>query len=96
MNDRERSPYWLNNYLTVERLSRNNEVTIEFPMVETTEKYREASYAREYTCQFKGNTLVDVAPRAQRPEWKQSSSDDGSQFKGNLGYPIYLVDHYKW
>ena len=37
-------------------------------MVKTTEKYTEASYAREYTCQFKGNTLVDISPRAERPE----------------------------
>jgi hypothetical protein len=32
-----------------------------------------------YTCHFKGNTLVDISPRAQ----------------GVVGYPLYLRDHDK-
>ena len=95
VNDREISPCWLNNNLSIESLGKDDVITVEFPMVETTEKDTEASYAREYTCRFKGNTLMDISPRAERPEWKQSTSDDGSQLEVGRGYPIYLRDHFK-
>ena len=65
---------------------------IEFPMVETTEKYtlkwKENDFWKEntnpgstwepleepdvFTCKFKGNTLVEISPRPDRP-----------------GYPLY-------
>ena len=32
-----------------------------------------------YTCQFRGNTLIDISPRDERP----------------TVYPTYLRDHYK-
>ena len=53
-------------------------LTIRFPMVEQTAKYTHV-FDKEYTCHFKGNTLVDIYPRDTNP----------------TGYPIYLRDHYR-
>ena len=39
-------------------------ITVEFPMVETRERYRVGD--TRYTCHFKGNTLVDISPRDNR------------------------------
>jgi hypothetical protein len=86
---------WLNNYLMVEGLAPQDVVTIEFPVVETVEKHTELTYGQEYTCRFKGNTLVDISPRAERPSWTQMGSDDGAMFPIRKGYPLYQRDFYK-
>ena len=46
-------------------------------MVETEEKYQSGDI--EYTCRFKGNTLVDISPRDERPGF----------------YPMYNRDEYQ-
>ena len=62
VNGQEASAEWFGNYLIFEGLGEGDVVTIEFPMVETTTKYTVRD-DKEYTCHFKGNTLVDISPR---------------------------------
>jgi len=54
---------WFGNYLIFDALGEEDVVTIEFPMVETTEKYTVRD--QQFTCQFRGNTLVDISPRPE-------------------------------
>jgi hypothetical protein len=89
VNDRQITPAWLNNYVIVEGLASKDVATLEFPMVETTEEHTEPTYRQQYTCWFRGNTLLDIAPRAARPVRTHDTSDDGSQFVINKGYPLY-------
>ena len=77
LNEAEASSSWLGNYLMLAGLAQTDVITIEFPLVVTTETYRLGD--TRYTCDFKGNTLIDVSPRDQRP----------------TVYPIYVRDHYK-
>jgi hypothetical protein len=85
---------WLANYLTVGNIAPGDEVVIEFPVVETTEHWTETTYETTYTCQFRGNTLVDISPRGDRPALTRTKSDDGLVFEVAAGYPIYMRDHY--
>jgi hypothetical protein len=64
-------------------------------MVETTETYTLPSYPDRYTLSMKGNTVVDISPRPERPIHVKHGSDDGAIFAIGTGYPIYLRDHYK-
>lgn len=77
VNGRNRPAAWLGRYLLVEGLKANDVVTIEFSLPERTNTY--TFYGQEYSCYFRGNTLVDISPRLVPA---------GS-------YPIYLRDHYK-
>ena len=92
------SPLWVNRYLMFDGVGPKAAITIEFPMVESTERYHngfegvkwdvhaevtvpfweQPEELTEYTCRFRGNTLVDIQPREESP-----------------GYPVYLRDHYK-
>ncbi len=60
---------WLDNYLRLEGLKPNDVLTIQFPMVETTEVWtlpelnvKPGSGFHEHTCKFRGNTLVEISP----------------------------------
>jgi len=86
---------WVGNYLVIDKIRTGDVVTIEFPMVETTEYHTEPTYGIRYTCHFKGNTLVDISPRPEKPNWKEMGSDDGKATAVRKGYPIYLRDHMK-
>jgi hypothetical protein len=63
VNGRDAEPFWLNNYLVFDGLRERDVVSINFPMVESEEKYTLAG--QEYTCYLKGNTLVDISPREE-------------------------------
>jgi hypothetical protein len=89
------TPQWVKNYLVIDGLSSGDIVTVEFPVVETVEKHTVVDYGHEYTCLYKGNTLVDISPRADRPARTVDRSDDGHEFPVNKGYPLYLRDHYQ-
>ena len=95
VNDRQASPHWLSNYLIVEGLGPADVVKVEFPVPESTETFTLPSYGRQYTCDFKGSTVVDISPRGDRPVLVKMGSDDGGVFEVRKGYPIYLRDHYK-
>lgn len=85
---------WLNNYLIFDGIGERSEITVDFPMVETVENWTEITYDQQYRCRFKGGTLIDISPRAERPAWTDMSSDDGTLFTVSRGYPIYLRDFY--
>ncbi len=61
---------WLGNYLRLQDLKPQDQVTIEFPVRETTEKwtvpklhrYLSGPNQQVFTCRFKGNTLVEISP----------------------------------
>lgn len=95
VGDVERTAVWLNNYLLVRDLAPQDVVTIEFPMVETVERYTEKIYETEFTLRLKGNTVVDISPRRDRPYRIADAMDDGGRFPVNTGYPIYQRDRYK-
>jgi hypothetical protein len=94
VNQAEVAPAWLDNYLTFEGLVNRDLVTITFPQVETVEKYTELLSGQEYTCRFKGNTLVDISPRSKLPGRPVGVSDAGSRFTFIKGYPMYQRDFY--
>ena len=91
----DRINQWAGRYLVIDGLTPNDIITIEFHLVKTTEQHTEPSYDITYTCEFKGNTLIDISPRTDRPARIIDSSDDGSLFEVRTGYPIYLRDFYK-
>ena len=95
VNDREASPHWLSNYVILEGLRPSDVVRVEFPVVESTETFTLPSYERQCTCDFRGNTLVDISPRRDGPDLVKMASDDGGLFEVRKGYPIYLRDHLK-
>jgi hypothetical protein len=78
LNGKPAPTSWVANYLVLDQLEKNDVIVLEFPMVERTAKYTMA-FDRQYTFQFKGNTVVDVSPRDKNP----------------TGYPVYLRDHYQ-
>ena len=79
----------LGQYVLVKSLKAKDQVTITFPMVETTERHTAPTYDITYTCKFKGNTLVDISPRAKRPAWKEAGQDDGVTLPVIKGYPLW-------
>ncbi len=95
VGQREVSPRWLGNYLILEGLSPADVVQVEFPVAVSSETFTLPSYQRQYTCEFRGSTLVDIGPRPDRPVLVRMGSDDGGVFEVRKGYPIYLRDHMK-
>jgi len=95
VNGRPFEPHSVGNYLAFTGTSGADVITIEFPMVETTETYTLPSYADRYTLGMKGNSVVDISPRPARPAHLKQGSDDGAIFEVGTGYPTYLRDHYK-
>lgn len=94
INGKAFTPHWVGSYLAVTELNGREEVTVEFPMVETTETYTLPSYPDRYTLHMRGNTLVDISPRPA-PAYIKMGSDDGHAFEVKKGYPIYLRDYYR-
>ena len=86
---------WLGRQLQIADLQPHDAVTITFPMVETTERHTEPTYDTTYTCQFKGNTLVDITPRPAEFSLQRISSDDGgfTELNKEMGYPLYQRAH---
>ncbi len=95
VNQAELTAAWFGDYLVVERLQKGDRVTITFPMVETVEKYKELTSGLEYTCRFRGNTVVDISPRSPLPLRPRGVSDAGSTFGFTKAYPLYQRDFYK-
>ena len=73
-----------------------DQVVVEFPVVETVEKYTDLTYQQTYTCTFRGNTLMHISPRAESPCYRQTAlGEDGSRLQIYKGYPLYLRDALK-
>ena len=82
VNDEDRRVWWTGRYLQFEGLVPADAITLDFPVIETTQQYVALPHSRReqvYTCTFRGNTLVDIAPRDKSP----------------MNYPLYLRDHLK-
>ncbi len=76
LGGKELPSVWFGNYLRFEGLRPNDVLTLQFPMVETTEKWTvpklpaKRAIAGEspelpnqvHTCRFKGNTLIEITP----------------------------------
>jgi hypothetical protein len=60
VGEREVNNAWFGQYLRFEKLQPKDLVTIEFPMVEKTEKWTADGHV--YTCRLKGNTLIEISP----------------------------------
>jgi len=95
VNGVERPNLWLGNYLLLRDLKPNDVATIEFPMVTTVERWTEKTYETTYTCEFRGNTLVDISPRGDRSRIQIVSMDDGAIYPHRAGFPLYQRDHMK-
>jgi hypothetical protein len=95
VNQKRTQLHWLNTYLVVEGLMPGDMVTIECPVTDRTQKYSEPSYGVEYTCRFRGNTLVDISPREQVPHYTRMASDDGEIVAVRKGYPLYQRQAYR-
>ncbi|MFN8008216.1 MAG: glycoside hydrolase family 127 protein [Terriglobia bacterium] len=83
LNGKSLKPLFVANYAFMENLTKGDVITVEFPLVETTEKYTivdkfHPAPGREYTFKFKGNTVIDISPRQGKPD-----------------YPLYLRDSFK-
>ena len=85
---------WLNNYLLIDRVSPDDRVVVEFPMVQTTESWTELTYDTTYTIQLKGNTAMDVSPHMEAPAWKNVGWDDSNVIKVARGIPLYRRGYY--
>lgn len=77
------TPVLIGNSALFENISSQDVITIDFPVVETIEKYTivdvfHPSPGRTYTFRFKGNTVIDITPR-----------------QGKESYPIYRRDSYQ-
>jgi len=109
VNGQGRPQAWLGRYLLLDDLNGDEEVSIEFPMVEAVEKHiievteghvpenGEHLRAKEYTCRFKGNTLVDISPRddVEARTITRKGKDGVISTTTIKGIPMYLRDHYK-
>ena len=89
VNGKALEPKWQGQYLVIEGLAPKDEITIEFPMVETEEQHTQSVVNQEYACRFRYNTLVDISPRGERPRMKRMRSDDGASFDTHTGHPMY-------
>jgi hypothetical protein len=83
INDASVKPSWAGNYVLLKDLQPGDQVSVEFPIKESTEEYQLAWSEQDfwiesnqpssppenpitpgkYTLKFRGNTLVDIAPR---------------------------------
>jgi hypothetical protein len=59
LGDENINNIWIGNYLAITGLKPGAVITVEFPMVESTEELG------GFTMRFKGNTLIDISPRSQ-------------------------------
>lgn len=60
VNNGEVAKVWFDQYLRFQGLRPGDILTLEFPMVETTEKWTLGNQV--HTCRFRGNTLTEISP----------------------------------
>lgn len=80
VSGREVAPGWLGGYVVFEDLRPGAEITLQFPVHETTASHTVNSRTemeQRYTCTFRGSTLVEIDPRDERP----------------ASYPLYRRGH---
>ena len=74
----EVSPVWFGQYLHFPGLQSGDQLTIDFPMVETTEKWTLDDQV--HTCRFRGNTLIGMSPpfRQDSPLYQHRAKQYGT------------------
>ena len=81
VGDEDRAPFWAGNYAGFDDVQPNDEVSVEFPVVDSTAEYTILAklwrQEQKYTISFRGSTVVDIAPRDQSA----------------TAYPLYIRDH---
>jgi hypothetical protein len=86
---------WHDNYLIIDAVEPRDAITIEFPVVRTIENYTEPTYRITYACEFRGNTLIDISPRAADVAITHYGQDDGTTAVIGTPYPIYAREHFR-
>ncbi len=92
--------FWVGRYLVLEDIGGKKEVSIEFPMAESTETYCNgwegvtlSDHHTERTLSFLWEPPEELTRYTFR--FKGNTVVDVSPREEGLGYPIYLRDHYK-
>jgi hypothetical protein len=70
VNNIDRTPDWVGQYLLVADLNPGDIIELGFPVKETTSRYTVNARSKDetvYTCTFRGSTLVDIGPRDLAP-----------------------------
>lgn len=96
--------HWVGNYLTLGTVRKNDEVVLEFPMIETRETcylmepgthpdwHLHKDLHPEYVMQFKGNDCIKIeftnADKFPHTAWGTPPLD-------RVGYPVYQREHYR-
>jgi len=70
----EVQPVWVGNYLMVENLHPGENVTVRFRTKQRTARF--TWDGTTYTCTFRGNTVVDISPRAEGVPYPIYERDD--------------------
>ena len=99
INGSSRSFRWLGNYALIQHLKGKDEISIEFPMKESTREYYLTGFRGDaewykrkdelprYVLHFKGNTCID----AEFPDLDKFFRAR----KSHVGYPVYQRDRYR-
>ena len=105
ISGKEAKTFWLGNYLVFESVDEKAMVTIEFPMVETTETHSQGWEGLKWYMHSEVTSLAgyELGAEYEPPEeltrytcrFKGNTLVDISPREENPGYPIYLRDHYK-
>ena len=72
---REVKAEWLNNYLVFAPVEPGVEIEVEFPMVERTLQRTNSGWGTTYTIRLRGNTVMDISPRAGKASAKISDGE---------------------
>jgi len=96
--------FWVGNYMMLTGLKGTEVVTVEFPMVQSTETYylvgwnakgkwhEKTDSLPKYVLHFKGNTCVQVEFKNRSKFAKGVNRPDCSDING---YPVYQREHYR-
>lgn len=94
LGDRKLAPAWLNNYLLLDTIRRDDRITVTFPMVTATEKYtlqwKLSDWWKEVT--DPGPKWTNPAPITYSMTFKGNTLVDVSPRDGGPGIPLYQRD----
>jgi len=98
INDRAARPFWVGRYLVFDALNERDVVSIEFPVVETTESYtllwKQSEFWKEST--HPGRSWQALAtPVRYTCRFRGNTLVDISPRDQGPGYPLYLREHFK-
>jgi hypothetical protein len=97
INDQPCSAHWVGPYLALTQINQGDTIKIVFPMSQETETYTHRDV--EYTCEFKGNSVVQVSPNTRLlPAYsiyqRQYFRENSAPLKTSLRYST--PHHIRW